>query len=1311
MSKIFFFLKKFFFPFLAGLILLSFLGTISSYFLLKYNSEQVKNVIEREMGNHIGYDVQIASIEPKWHISNPSITIKNFVIFNKNYEQSISAKHMEFDFSWLSIIKLSPILDRVLIDQPNIDIVRNTDDVISINGIKINSGNDNSKISNWILNQDDLIIKNAYVSWQDKKRGDDILVLNDVNVNYASSKVLSFFDRREFFIISNLGEDSINSLAIKGDINLDDINNLDAIDGEIEFNLKSFDLASLAPWIDYPYNINSGSGDLNSVFYLEDGSLKGMKGTIDFNNIGIKNNLNPIKINSLYTLFNLSFDELYTNVELDNTSLQFIDNNSLANLNISATLNKFDVLTSLDVTIDKANLGTITNFSSYYPEINKSFKNIFDDLSPSGIIKNVDLNWQKAPSFIEGLVLSMNTEKVNLNTFDNIPKIQNLSAEVNIERGNGSLVIDSNELIIEQSSFFREPLKLNQVNGTINWLDSDIEFINLEIINDDFVSNLNGIYSSSDLNGDRIDLTVKLPRVDISRLSSYYPKSIGEAGLRWLDTSLLKGTAQNTQIAISGNMRDFPFVDSTNTPDPSKGTFEVYSSIMDSSIEYGTDWPIVEDFDLAVEVMGSTITLKSNSGNIANNNFVAFEANIDDFTSDKPVLNAGLKTNSPLDKMILAINKSPIRKAMRGISDSMEGSGQGALDVSLDIPLSDPDAMIFKGEYIFKEASMKNSDIDLPLMTNINGSLLFNNNNVSLEKGNAKLFNQPLNFSLRNDAEKTIIYLNGLFDSDLTLQEFDSDWGEKIKGKTNWKAEYILAEDSADFSFESDLLGLSVKSFEFFNKDKDDPLPLRILSKKDDSSNNTIDFSYGEIINAKLKINQKSNIKKGYIGINIIPEMPSDGIYLKAFLTSFDSKNFDFLFNKTSSKEGENEDLFRINSIFDKAELNIDQLTVMGNNLTNANVLVVPSKKGLVINIDSKEVQGDIDWSQSDNKYNLFFSRLHLSRNKPDSVANSSIIEKDLTKKISNKDTNLSTINLKADSFKINEANYGEVSLEAHEDLDGYIFDTLVFKNDAFVINGNGYWKSESFPEKTFINFNWDIYDVEKTLHNIGYPNLIEDGEASIIGSVSWDDGPSDFEASDFYGNFTINTKKGTIKKIEPGVAGRLVGLISLQNLPKRLTLDFSDLFQEGLPYKKVQSPNITINKGKLFTQELNIKSPSADIRMSGMIDFVDETQDLSLLIEPKLSDTVTAGALVGGPLAAAAAFIAQKILDDPFNKIISSEYHVTGTWDDPQEKIMDTNVDNFIEDSIINPAGKALDGLGDVINDYIIEPAENLNN
>ena len=99
------------------------------------------------------------------------------------------------------------------------------------------------------------------------------------------------------------------------------------------------------------------------------------------------------------------------------------------------------------------------------------------------------------------------------------------------------------------------------------------------------------------------------------------------------------------------------------------------------------------------------------------------------------------------------------------------------------------------------------------------------------------------------------------------------------------------------------------------------------------------------------------------------------------------------------------------------------------------------------------------------------------------------------------------------------------------------------------------------------------------------------------------------------------------------------------------------------------------------------------------------------MIIEPKVSDTITAGALVGGPLAAAAAFIAQKILDDPFNKITTAEYHITGSWDDPQDKIVDTNVDNFIEDSIINPASNMLDGVGGAINKFIIQPADELNN
>jgi uncharacterized protein YhdP len=53
----------------------------------------------------------------------------------------------------------------------------------------------------------------------------------------------------------------------------------------------------------------------------------------------------------------------------------------------------------------------------------------------------------------------------------------------------------------------------------------------------------------------------------------------------------------------------------------------------------------------------------------------------------------------------------------------------------------------------------------------------------------------------------------------------------------------------------------------------------------------------------------------------------------------------------------------------------------------------------------------------------------------------------------------------------------------------------------------------------------------------------------------------------------------------------------------------------------------------------------------------------------PHISDSFSLAALAGGPIAGAAAFVAQKLLKDPLNKIAQSEYTITGTWDSPVEK------------------------------------------
>jgi len=1313
MHKIIFFTKKFIFPLLIGLIFVSLIGAVAAYFFLKSNTVFVKGLIEKELETRISYDVEIDSIEAQWNFTNPSIIVNGFKIHNKNYKKSIVADRMEFDFSWLSLAKFSPVIDRVQLDRPNINIVRDIDGLISINGITFKRGKNNLGLSSWLLNQDDVLINEGQLSWQDLTRNNDILQLNDLNFSYGSSKLLSFIGRREFVINTLINAGSDEYVALNGFIDIKNIENYDDLEGYFNIKLNNFKLAKLRPWLDYPINITTGIGEISADVYLKDAQIVRLDGSTNLNNVSIiKDTFKTLKINNLNCFFDVNYLNSLAQINLKNLSLM-VDGSSLESLNLKANFDSSDQLNAISFDINETDLSSISQLSKYFPDNFNFLKEPIKKLSPTGKISNVKLNWEKGDNFFRGLELKMDAQNISIKPLNGYPGLKNLSAIFNISKNEGSLQINSKDLIVIENDTFRQPIKFDQIIGDLNWLDNRYEISNLNINNQDFVSNMQATYITSNNNSGDIDLEINIPNADISRLSNYYPKSIGEDGLKWLDTSLLKGLASNTKIIIRGNMQDFPFVDEENKPDSSEGFFEVTSSITGGTIEYGAGWPNVENFDIDVMVTGTKLELTSKQGHILDNEIVFFSGVINDFTQENAYLNINLKTNSFLDKMLDAINNSPVKKVMKGASENMKGSGPGQLDLMLSIPLKNSAAISYTGSYFFNGSSMENKDLDLPMLSDIQGKLIFDNNSISLNNGRAILSDQPLSIDVNNIDKATIMDFSGTFDSKFIARNFGDEWSNIIEGQTEWQGKLTLSDKESDLILSSNLSGLSIGSMHDLNKEKDESIPFQLKKRTSTSSIDYIDMTYGKIMTAKFIREGDNKIKRGFIGINNIPLMPDNGIIVNASFDSFDTNSIKSLFDNYS-RDGNTNKNIQQKSPFKKVILNADNLMIKGNKLTQASINYVPTLDGSNMRIDSREVSGDISWSLSNKSYNLNFSKMHLMREEKNSKNKEIITEENIKTEVdSGQESNveLNKINMKIDSFKINENNYGKVMLTAREDLDGYVFDSLDIVNESYILKGNGYWKSDTFPEKTSMNFEWDIKNVGNTLNNLGYPNLVEDGYASVIGLITWDDDPANFKAEDFYGNFTINTKKGIIKKIEPGVAGRLVGLISLQNLPRRLTLDFSDLFQEGLPYKKVQSPKIIINKGVLSTKELNIKAPSANIRMEGIIDFVDETQNLHVIIEPKVSDTITAGALAGGPLAAAAAFIAQKILDDPFNKITTAEYHITGSWDDPQEKIVDTKVDNFIEDSILNPAGDVLDGVGGVINDFIIQPAEELNN
>jgi hypothetical protein len=53
-------------------------------------------------------------------------------------------------------------------------------------------------------------------------------------------------------------------------------------------------------------------------------------------------------------------------------------------------------------------------------------------------------------------------------------------------------------------------------------------------------------------------------------------------------------------------------------------------------------------------------------------------------------------------------------------------------------------------------------------------------------------------------------------------------------------------------------------------------------------------------------------------------------------------------------------------------------------------------------------------------------------------------------------------------------------------------------------------------------------------------------------------------------GEMKLEASKGQFLKLDPG-AGKLLGLISLQTLPRRFSLDFGDVFSQGFAFDSIQ--------------------------------------------------------------------------------------------------------------------------------------------
>jgi uncharacterized protein YhdP len=262
-------------------------------------------------------------------------------------------------------------------------------------------------------------------------------------------------------------------------------------------------------------------------------------------------------------------------------------------------------------------------------------------------------------------------------------------------------------------------------------------------------------------------------------------------------------------------------------------------------------------------------------------------------------------------------------------------------------------------------------------------------------------------------------------------------------------------------------------------------------------------------------------------------------------------------------------------------------------------------------------------------------------------------------------------IDVTADALISKERNLGKLEFVAKPQGADWKVDKLILANDAGRVEASGAWRGAGRTQQTKLDVVLDAPDSGGFLARYGYAEGVKGAPTRIEGQVGWAGAPHEFDYGSLNGALRVRVGPGRFTKLEPG-PGKLLGVLSLQALPRRVTLDYSDVFSEGFAFDEITG-NVRIASGVMSTADLKLVGPAAKVDISGETDLAKETQRLVVRVQPALSSIVSSGAAllfltnpISAAIVGAGSLFAQTILQDPVEKMFRNDYTITGGWSDP---------------------------------------------
>ncbi|MEQ1592910.1 MAG: YhdP family protein [Thiobacillaceae bacterium] len=1217
------------------------------YFWLLPNIASYREPLAGLMSRALGQRVTLEAVSGQWQQARPEITLRGVRLYDQHNRSALYLEQLDASFAWRSLLFLEPRFTRLALAGPALAIRRARDGYYYVGGLAINPNAADSPFSDWLLKQGEVHISRATLSWSDEVREAPMLILRNLDCTLENH-----FHRHQLQLRATPPSSLATPFTLNADLNGRSLSDHKAWSGTLRGSLGGVALPLLASWVDLPYPAARGWGAANVLLELKRGALSGVSVGLNARDVSVTlgTALPPLNVAHMHGALGWNRQGKKQRVDINGLSL---------NLSSGAVIPAFDVSAGWDgstreLSAKNLNLATLYSLLPALP-VTPTLRQTVQDMQLGGHVDELQLRWQGERPGDAGFDVTARFTGLRLAASGSRPGISNVSGSVRGDEQAGVVELQGASMLLDLPMVFRDPrLPLDSMLARGGWKKRAngtlFTIAQLDFANADAAGSGHGSYESVSGHAGIVDLSARLSRGNGTAVYRYLPKVLSEQTVAWVKRAVVAGTSDDTQLTLVGDLDRFPFHNDQG------GVFKVAVKARGAVIDYVEGWPRIEGIDALVLFHGKRMEVNSETARIFNAQLAPVKAVIPDLSVAEEVLEISGQASGSAQDFIRFSNFSPVGEILTGLTDGMDGNGNMALALNLKIPLRHSDATTLGGRLSFRGNTL--FPAGLPRLDQVRGDMVFTHESLVSEGLNAQFLGGPVAINTSTRDGHAVIQANGRASSAGLAPWLGKTWSARLAGEANWHGQVVLDKANTQVRIESDLVGMESRLPAPLNKPAAQALPLIVTRQPQAGNEQLLEVQLGRTLGAIWQTTADNRISRGEIRFGGAARLPQEpGLRLAGSGRGLDLSDW------MSFLPSNNDEASLPISFID---LSVGTLDLMGRRFPEVRVQGRTRGGMLRMTVSGRDMSGTLTYrpaerlaSASSARVSAQFKQLTIPAESPASVGGSSDEEG-----INMKAIDIPVLDLTVEDFRLEDRAMGRLEALAHGAPQGLVIDNLQLSHADSVVRMSGLWRDVGKGE-TRATLQVDVIDAGKMLSRFGFKDAVKRGAADISGDVTWEGTPADFGFRTLAGTLNFKAKNGQFLKVDPGAA-KLLGVLSLQSLPRRLSFDFRDIFNDGFAFDEI-SATMRVARGVVYSDDFRMKGPAAKVAMSGLARLTDETVQLRVKVSPKLSEGVAvAGALIGGPIAGLGVLAAQKLLRDPFEEATSQEYIVTGPWREP---------------------------------------------